>query len=84
MSTLELNMSVTHEFDREELVEYFTYLDDLRNSGRTNMFGSSVYLREEFELRRGAALAIVGAWMRTFSRSTSARERADLAGGSPT
>ena len=34
-----------------EYVDYFTYLDDLRESGVTNMFGARPYLEAEFDPR---------------------------------
>jgi len=29
--------------------EYFNYLDELRDSGETNMFGAGAYLEAEFD-----------------------------------
>lgn len=37
------------EFTQTDLTEYFEYLDDLRESGETNMFGARPYLQGEFE-----------------------------------
>ena len=47
--------------------EYFEYLDDLRESGVTNMYGASLYLQEEFDLDRQEAEDILVEWMQTFS-----------------
>lgn len=44
--------------------EYFNYLDNLRESGVTNMFGSAPYLAEEYNLCIRHARTIVGDWMR--------------------
>lgn len=45
--------------------EHKEFLDDLRESGETNMFGAAPYLMEEFpELTRQEAKAIVQQWMR--------------------
>ena len=49
------------EFGHLELVEYFEYLDDLRESGETNMFGAGNYLREDHGLDRREAGAVVSA-----------------------
>lgn len=46
---------------------YFTYLDNLRESGETNMFGAAPYLQEEFGLDRKEASEVLGEWMKTFS-----------------
>jgi len=43
--------------------EYFEYLDDLRDSGATNMFGASAYLEDEFYLGRAEARKILLEWM---------------------
>ena len=44
--------------------DYFEFLDDLRESGVTNMFGSAPYLAEEFGLCIRHARTIVGDWIR--------------------
>jgi hypothetical protein len=42
------------------------YLDDLRASGTTNMFGASQYLIWEFpELNKNEARAILSEWMKS-------------------
>ena len=57
------------EFGHLELVEYFEYLDDLRESGETNMFGAGAYLRDDHGLDRDEAGAVLSAWMKTFDGS---------------
>lgn len=55
--------------DRPSIVEdnHLTYLDDLRESGVTNMFGASAYLERTFsELNRNEAHDILGYWMDSF------------------
>jgi hypothetical protein len=46
--------------------EYLTYLDDLRESGVTNMFGAAPYLEQTFGLERREAREILTHWMKTF------------------
>lgn len=47
--------------------EHREFLNELRDSGVTNMFGAAPYLQEEFpELDRKEAREIVQEWMRTF------------------
>ena len=47
--------------------EHLTYLDDLRESGETNMFGARPYLMREFpELSRQDALRVLEYWAATF------------------
>ena len=48
--------------------EYFQYLDALRESGITNMFGAAPYLQNEFELSRNEARDILIEWMETFEQ----------------
>ena len=50
-----------------EFEEYFEYLDQLRESGVTNMFGATPYLVEEFGVDRSTARRILTEWMRSFS-----------------
>lgn len=46
---------------------YFEYLDRLRESGDTNMFGAGKYLEEEFSLSTDEAHEILVEWIKTFS-----------------
>lgn len=46
--------------------ECFQYLDELRKSGETNMFGAGVYLQRDFGLTRYEAREMVLNWMKTF------------------
>jgi len=48
---------------KEEWIEYYVYLEKLRQSGETNMFGSAPYLREAFGLGRRESIKIVANWM---------------------
>ena len=52
------------EFVTEEHLEY---LDDLRESGATNMFGAAPYLMDEFGLDKREARAVLSYWMTSFS-----------------
>lgn len=49
-----------------EFEEYFEYLDQLRESGVTNMFGATPYLIEEFGVDISTARRILTEWMRSF------------------
>lgn len=48
--------------------EHLEYLDDLRESGVTNMFGGAAYLQKEFRLTREDAKDILVYWMNTFGQ----------------
>ena len=60
----------------DHVEEYFAYLDALRESGVTNMFGARPYLAEEFGLREDFAERVLTQWMRSFDRDKSPAERA--------
>jgi hypothetical protein len=47
--------------------DMFEFLDNLRESGACNMFGSGIYLQEEFGIDRREAKQVVLEWMSTFS-----------------
>ena len=51
--------------------EYFEYLDALRESGVTNMFGAGAYLENRFDLTRYEARDILLEWMNSFGKSRS-------------
>ncbi len=54
--------------DDRTLEEYLDYLDFLRETGVTNMFGAAPYLMAEYpDLNQYQARAIVSYWMATFS-----------------
>jgi hypothetical protein len=51
--------------------DHLTFLDELRESAVTNMFGARPYLMEEFPaLTAGQAGAILGYWMKTFGAAS--------------
>jgi hypothetical protein len=49
----------------QEQANYF--LDELRESGVTNMFGAAAYLVAEFGVSREEAKALLFNWMQTFA-----------------
>ena len=51
--------------------QYFTFLDILRETGVTNMFGAPMYLVDEFGLSRSEARTITKEWMEQFEREKS-------------
>ena len=57
-------MSKRPDFVKEE---YLVYLDDLRNSGITNMYGARPYLIGAFALDKNVARDILSYWMESFS-----------------
>lgn len=47
--------------------EMLEYLDGLRESGVTNMYGAGSYIQQEFFVERTEARTILSYWMKTFS-----------------
>jgi hypothetical protein len=54
------------EFVKDEHLEF---LDDLRESGVTNMFGATVYLVDELGLDKKVARQVLGYWIKSFGRA---------------
>lgn len=54
--------------NRPELVtdEQLSYLDMLRESGVTNMFGAGAYIEKEYGLTRAEAKTILMYWMESY------------------
>ena len=54
--------------ERPEIVtdEHLEYLDELRESGVTNMYGSPGFIDERFQVTKQVANEIVGYWMKSF------------------
>lgn len=51
------------------------FLDVLRSSGITNMFGAGPYIEKHFKVKRNDASNFLHEWMRTFSER---RERGEV------
>lgn len=51
----------------EELEEYLNFLDGLRESGKTNMFGAAPYVQKYFHISADNARKVLTYWMHTFS-----------------
>jgi hypothetical protein len=60
---------VNDKVERPEEVteEMLVYLDELRESGKTNMFGARPYVASEFGLKMEVAGRVLSYWMKTFS-----------------
>jgi len=61
----------------QEIKEVFEYLDGLRESGETNMFGARVYIVNEFSIEKSKAGKLLSAWMKSFDKDLSALARAE-------
>ena len=55
----------------ENKQQYFNFLDILRETGITNMFGAPMYLVDEFGLSKYEARDITKEWMEQFARQES-------------
>ena len=55
--------------------EIFPYLDSLRESGITNMYGAHRYVIEEFSINKDMAIKLVQAWMETFKEKENGKWR---------
>lgn len=63
------------ELTEDQLVEAFEYLDELRESGETNMFGASNYVMRDLGYERKEARDVTTAWMSTFDPASTVAER---------
>ena len=52
-----------------EYYEEFEYLNTLRESGVTNMFGASPYLQQAFDISKNEAKTILALWMNSFKET---------------
>ena len=50
--------------------EHLVYLDELRESGVTNMYGAGAYLVRDFGVKRNESHEILGYWMESFGNDT--------------
>lgn len=78
--TKKMSMSLYKNFENEELAEVFQYLDNLRESGVTNMFGATPYIQNEFDIMdRDLAYDVLDGWMNTFDSESNVFSRAEIA-----
>jgi hypothetical protein len=63
------------DFSEEELTEAFEYLDELRSSGRVNMWGAHAFLARDLLWPDKEASAATGLWMNTFDKERGVPER---------
>lgn len=64
-----------HFYTRDSMGKYFDYLEQLRESGETNMYGAAKYLQDEFAELRFApekAKEILLAWINSFNQESDA------------
>ena len=47
---------------------YKQFLDELRDSGETNMFGATIYLMQEFNITKHLATDILNTWMKEYRK----------------
>lgn len=48
---------------KDDVKYFFDYLDDLQESGYTNMYGAPKHLQDDFEMCFKEASWVVGLWM---------------------
>jgi hypothetical protein len=63
------------DYDFDQLVEAFAYLDDLRESGAVNMFGAATYVAEDLGHDKRTARDLVSMWMRSYDGDSSVEDR---------
>lgn len=55
--------------DEYNEAEIFAYLEELRESGETNMFGAAPYLENEFGMTRNESKTWLRRWMDSYKQS---------------
>jgi hypothetical protein len=64
------------DYDFEQLVEAFEYLDNLRESGAVNMFGAASYVAQELGHDKATSRELLSMWMKSFDPEVTAEDRA--------
>jgi hypothetical protein len=57
---------MSSEISAEDREDVFYFLDDLRDSGVTNMFGAVPYIQDEFGYDRTTSKSLLSEWMKTY------------------
>ena len=55
--------------------KYYDFLEDLRQSGDTNMFGAAQYLMAAFSMKRDRATSMLSDWIKGHSDPTRIVEK---------
>ena len=63
MTTKEIADEIT-----QEMKNVFLYLNELRDSGTTNMFGATPYIVNEFNMDKRTAANYLILWMQSFKK----------------
>ena len=61
MTTKEIADKIT-----QEMKNVFSYLNELRDNGKTNMFGATPYIVNEFNMDKRTAANYLILWMQSF------------------
>lgn len=70
--------TLSESVDDESAEYYFDYLNKLRDSGVTNMFGAGSYLQAQFGLDKQTARTILSKWMKSFSENVNEASPEDV------
>ena len=54
--------------------KYYIFLEKLRRSGKTNMYGAVPYIQEEFNLDYNNAKKVLVDWMKNYNKEDYADE----------
>jgi hypothetical protein len=66
-----------HAISATDLIAYFEFLDGLRESARTNMWGAPAYLRRNWRgMTPAKSYVVADAWRSTFTETLPAEDRA--------
>ena len=57
-------------YDNYDASEYFFHLDQLRESGKINMFGAPKWLQDNFGLSKEEAKYVFLQWVETFNATS--------------
>lgn len=64
------------KYSEKKWTEFFAFLDNLRESGATNMYAAAPYVMTAFSVDRNTAVNITSVWTKTFDREKAPAVRA--------
>lgn len=69
-------MDLKQKLAVKAMAAQFAFLDDLRASGETNMYGAAPYLCREFGMHRDVARDVLRGWQDTYDPDVDVTTRA--------
>ena len=74
MNDLDTKALLEDEEFNQNKNEVFLYLEQLRESGKTNMFGAASFIQADFKCNQNMSRRYLSAWMKSYQKEYNEEE----------